>query len=300
MDKHSRNGNRFIDGKPIPHEFLEQIVPLRKMASNYSTFLVRKRGLELELFGSGTYLSVDSQPYILTAKHVAEEFKATDELCISLKSYDSTDYRPSEPVAIQMQHVVLRAPNAQGKFFELPLPDIALIELPKTMLGAIEAAMSTVSIDQLKRVTGHAFVRSLEECQGHEAKAGLFAFSGWQGELAAFQSSSDGEIRAYTFPGLVNIGATLVQMHESNGFDLLEFDLKRRDWDSSPNSYRGSSGGGLWFFPRSEEDGVDRFDPTKGILVGIIIAETSVKHRAEAIWAHGPRSTSELVQSLLV
>ena len=81
----------------------------------------------------------------------------------------------------------------------------------------------------------------------------------------------------------------VVREHESNGFDLFDFEVTYGPGSNSPLSYQGMSGGALWrVYYTKDDDGQPSVVDKK--VYGVAFHQSDLSDQKRIITCHGPRS----------
>jgi hypothetical protein len=123
----------------------------------------------LKLLGSGTLVSIGTMRCVLTATHVWKDAEKFPNISFSLTSFESLFYIPRE-------HIGARP---LGDEFTPLGPDLALLELPSTSVGRIEAHKVFLNLVQQRQTF---LTNPLESDEGIWAVTGM---SGADSEINA-------------------------------------------------------------------------------------------------------------------
>ena len=224
--------------------------------------------------GSGVLVTVGSIYGVLTAAHVLRCLPDYGE--IGLVRF------PSNSSAIQRKTIdmgyaekLMIASNANGP----EGPDLGFLRL--SSVDAADIAARNVFFNLESR-------RESVLADKHPHLPCFDALSGVVAEWTTTQTLEQPQARRKTFTALFGVGL-VVRAHESNGFDLLDFEVTYGPGSASPESYGGMSGGGLWrVYCTKDEDGQPSVAEKK--IFGVAFHQSEISNQRRIITCHGPRS----------
>jgi hypothetical protein len=236
---------------------------------------VGDRGVPL---GSGTLLSFGRFDGILTAAHVLDEIAKAGEIGIL-----------EFPVRReQMQRLRIKFDNLDyvrigNAPYDVCGPDLAFLKLPTSTATALKANSSFVSFAKQALI---AFAAPPAGMGRMDSVVGVIG--GWRRDQIIEKT-----IIVTPIECLLNVGKA-TEIAATNDFDRLEFEpLKSQDF-TPPQSYGGTSGGGLWrSFRQRNADGTIHFDELR--LLGVAFFEIKKADGDLNIICHGPKSVYHLL-----
>jgi hypothetical protein len=240
-------------------------------ASNYTVAL----GLDAEVFGSGTLVSVKGVHGILTAHHVAlvPERKGAAEfsLCIRANVVHRVDVKAS-----YYHHIPLGDSRHQ---FEHCGPDLSFLMITnKTLFATLNSIKS--------------FYPLIKVCDAHEFPEMKMRQLPWviSGSPAEF-SEQLGDYKGETLTKFsdFHVAANFRNLKQKGQFDYLRFEV-HSGVHGFPKGYGGVSGGGIWMLAMQDMGrGEIDFPP---ILQGVVFYQSRPywKQTRRLLIGHGPRS----------
>jgi len=161
-------------------------------------------------------------------------------------------------------------------------PDLALLELPNSVVSTIEAHKSFLNLVQQKEMLAEETL---------SPQIGPWVVTGMVGELSQFSHQSETKIVKAT-AGARALFSGLDQVYQKDGYDYLEL-IADADLRDVPQSFAGVSGGGLWqirlFKDKSERITWDE----KRHFRGVAFWQSAITDRQRRIRCHGPQSIYE-------
>jgi len=265
---------------PIPSEILE---PISNELFWYSIGLLKlekgKDGEEAEILGSGTLIEIDGLFGILTAHHVTRDIRKISEIGLVISS-DITDY------TIKTKYLGVIDIGESRK--RSAGPDLSLITLPNSEIGILKAKKSFFNISQKRE---DVLTNPLE------LDVGVWVLFGFVEEKTVTEEPKYGYTHVKGFYGLFGFTG-ITKYYEQEGYDFWEVGVDYKFNSTLPNTFGGTSGGGLWqvHVAGSKKDG---FQIQKRILMGVAFYETEIKNNIRYIRCNGPRSIYEISRKIL-
>ena len=209
--------------------------------------------------GSGTLLQFGPISGILTCAHVAEAVMRETRIGILLFPTKIESLQTYIIATDVIDPLILGSPP----WTELG-PDIAYLKIPEVELSKFRARASFVngSLHFERMLSGEP-----PDCQKLDVVAGVI--SDWTDS-----PTLAGRLATVPFNGLLNVGQAIRLVEQP--LDLIEFLPSPEGGFELPDSFQGTSGGGLWrLYVKSNENG--DFDLEQRRLIGVAFWETS-KH----------------------
>lgn len=259
--------------EPILEEISAEI---RDFTVGFAKLNIHDKIEEADLAGSGSLVTVGSVHGVLTAAHVLTGLPKKGE--VGLIRFPRKPVVVSEKLVIEMDHadsVIIRSsPFGPGG------PDIGILLL---------------SPEDVERLTARGNVFYNLGTRRDAILAGDLPdpsyFDGISGVVAEWTSDlppEKGSPRIKGFHALFGAGV-VVKEHQSNGFDLLDFEVTYRSGSVSPLNYKGVSGGAVWrVYGAIDDDG--KLSVTGKKLYGVAFHQSCLKDEKRIITCHGPRS----------
>ena len=228
----------------------------------------------LKLIGSGTFVTINSQHYVLTAAHVWQATELFPTIGLSLTSYESWFQIPRDGISAHTLRGV--------RFGELG-PDLALLEISSALVPRIMAHKSVLDLSQQRQ----AFLTDPLALD-----LGIWAVTGMSEAISEVRArpeqrkfEADVQGRAF-FSG---IAGTL----EVDGYDYLDVGADMALADVPP-SFGGVSGAGLWQIrlSLSKQTGQVSWTGQKR-LTGVAYWQSEMRNGRRVIRCHGPRTLFE-------
>lgn len=223
--------------------------------------------------GSGVLVSVGSVNGILTAAHVLENLPEEGEVgLVCFARRPSVALRQTIDVGFAEKLIIGSRPwRAEG-------PDLGFLKLSSSDVGALKAR----NVFQNLGMKQEPVLASIQpDLPYFDGISGMIAE--WVSDLPVEQGFS----RVKNFGAMFGIGR-IVNEHESECFDLCDFEVTYGPESESPNSFGGMSGGALWriFFTDANE----RRSVVEKRLIGVAFFESDIVDQRRTITCHGPRS----------
>lgn len=258
--------------KDVPDDVLDDV------AFQLKNYLVPICGLSplstnhpFRFTGSGTLVRIDNAHCILTAAHVWTETRSMDEIGLVLTDHPS-QFKIPNAVKVKLAW--------DGKISEWG-PDLALLELPSSVVPTIEAYKSFLNLVQQKEMLA-------AEALSDKVP---WVVTGMVGEFSKFAHHSDKRIVTATAEARA-LFSGLDQISQKNGYDYLDL-IADLGLSEVPRSFEGVSGGGLWqiglYRDKSERIAWDG----KRYFRGVAFWQTEVSVGQRRIRCHGPQSVYE-------
>ena len=243
-------------------------------------------GQDAELAGSGTLIQIDDTHGILTAYHVLDYLRNTNEIGLIL----ATRFEPSLHRFTLRAEVLRPLKIAQGHE-PVEGPDLGLLILPEVDVGSLKARKSFYNLS-------HHRERILDNPPAHNE--GLWFLCGFAGELTSEQLPERGYARVKVFEGACGVG-WVDREYCVGDFDYLEFEARYGGVNEPPQSFGGFSGAGLWqvTLVRTPEG---TLKAKELLLSGVAFYQSTRTEERRVIKCHGRRSvylhTTQAVRDL--
>ena len=224
--------------------------------------------------GSGALVTVGSVHGILTAAHVLKHLPDQGEVgLVRFPRVQSGTQRLTIDMG-QVEKLTLAA-DAVGP----EGPDLGFLRLSPMDAEAINA----------RNVFFNLEIRRKSVLAGENPDLQCFdALSGMIAERTTDLPPEEWGTRVKGFHALFGVGM-VVGERESNGFDLLDFEVTYRAGSVSPDSYHGMSGGALWrVYCTKDDDGQPSVSEKK--VFGVAFHQSDISNQKRIITCHGPRS----------
>lgn len=264
------NKSIFIPVKEIPSKVIDYI---NDVISRYSVGLVMLDDYgNYSTMASGTLVSVRKRHAILTARHVIDEIKSSDnDLGLVLTG------REHKFVLEQMSLEVVCAPRGESTSSG---PDMGLIYILSPKLGTIKEMKSFYNLD---------YCATLIRNELSIPKSGLWFVFGIPEE------QSDTKSNPLNFSGQIYHGFRSVLAYpESNGYDYYDFDFRSSHPGRVPHSLGGMSGGGVWHAKVLHKRSTGEVYVPEGsdwlTLSGVNFYESPVSGGGRSLRTHGRKS----------
>jgi hypothetical protein len=236
----------------------------------YTIGFAKEDGDRVQLFGSGTLVSVGKIEGILTAAHVSKTIKKLPGITL-IQFAGRRGENQKRGIELQFTtsiEIGTALDNELG-------PDIAFIRLSFATASALKAKSSFANFQKHK---ASVFAEPpTNTVRTVDAVAGVV--EEWQE-----YSQNDRQPRTTTIIGLTTAG-TSQQVESIGNMDRLELAPLPSTNPTLPETYGGVSGGGLW---RSFRNGKDESIELQ--LIGVAFYESAAVNRSRMIICHGPKS----------
>lgn len=233
---------------------------------------VRGGAQDADAAGSGTLVTVGPVHGILTAAHVLRNLPDRGEVGIVQFRPNSGFLHRTTITMERAEKLMLAGDGPEG-------PDLGFLRLPRVDAGALEARGVFFNLEK----------RRASVLAGD--KPGKCYFDGVSGTIAEWTTDRPAERgfhRVKSFKSLYGPG-NVVGERESNGFDLLEFDVVYDLEHKPPASYEGLSGGTLWrVYCNKSDDG--QLSLSNMLVFGVAFHQSDIFENKRVITCHGPRS----------
>jgi len=249
----------------------------------YSVGFVRVLGNEDDavVAGSGTLVAVGSRRAILTADHVLQQIPASGKVWLVLcREGWSTLHRFELNATVLKKITIGKASHSAGG------PDIGLLMLPPPEAARVAAKQTFYNLEKRRE---RALADSTIDPFG-------WALFGMVHEKTIDAGPHGVFTRVKGFNGSVGFGAKPIE-RKDDAFDYLDFVALYNEHYSGPESYEGTSGGGLWQLQYRELDG--KIMVSEALLSGVAYYESARKADTRTIFCHGRRSIYEHVYAAM-
>ena len=260
------------------HEFS---LVLEKVGAEIADFTVgfailRTRGStqDADPVGSGSLVTVGSVHGILTAAHVL--INLPDQGEVGLVRFPRVQSF-AQKVTIDMGQTEKLTIAADA--FGPEGPDLGFLRLSPKDAGALKA----------RNVFFNLGMRQKSVLADDQPDPPYFdGISGMIAEWTTDLPPEQGLARVKGFRALFGVGL-VVREHESNGFDLFDFEVTYGPGSDSPDSYGGMSGGALWrVYCTKDNDG--QLSVVDKKVFGVAFHQSDLSDQKRIITCHGPRS----------
>jgi hypothetical protein len=228
----------------------------------------------VDFAGSGTLVELNSRHYILTADHVWNKTQNWPEIGLVLEAKGGT------PLTIPRAGVSVKR-LGEGEYSEWG-PDLALIELPRQIVGAIQSRKSFLNL---------ARRREMLATHPPTTEKALWVVVGMVGESSTMTVAPEAGLADLYVQAKAFFGGTC-RVDEREGFDYITTNAETT-LPEVPTTFGGVSGGGLWQ--------VDLARSKRGVFLakqdhfrGVAFWEQPMLQNKVAIRCHGPRSLFEV------
>jgi hypothetical protein len=237
----------------------------------------RNGNQDSQLVGTGTLVNVEGLDCILTADHVLEVFRESDELSL-MSSFKG------EPRGHQflLSHLGIHR-IARGSSVEAG-PDVGLIVLPQQSIGALRSEKVFYNVSK----RAERFAGTYLPCD-----YGFWFNCGLVGETEKILPPLPNILSMKGYEGLC--GASANPSESDDGvFDYLEVRVDYGGRTDLPSTFGGMSGGGLWqVLLRRTSNG--NIEPEDYILSGLAFFQTEVEHQTRRLRCHGRKTVYDCV-----
>jgi hypothetical protein len=266
-----------IQIKDLPDELIGRI---QKEIEPYEVILLDPNMTEGKVppLASGTLVQIEDKYCILTAKHVTNELKKLKEIGLNLGTFEHR---------FTINTSILRIVEVDEQPHVATGSGLAVIILPKTKSG-------TIGTKNFWNLTNH---KPSVLSKPIDWNNGLFFLCGTIGERAKIENSL-GE-----FSKILNCDCEFMytgveKYYFEKEFDYLKLSVSYRKRNDLPNSFRGTSGGGIWGTQLFRTDD-GRINYSSPLLVGMAYEEDVKTNGSRSIIAgitgYGWRSIYEQV-----
>lgn len=252
---------------------------IRGIVANYTVGFLRiendEQGKKPVLIGSGTLVTANGIHAILTAHHVIDVLPVRDELGLIYSENQKLGTLPSG--RLRYLKIDRGAVDSEG-------PDLGAVILPRPLAASLGAIKSFHNLDR----------RRSELLTSPPALAdGLWVVQGFVDERTEEESDPDEGTRTVRFFQLSSLGSA--RPYNIDNYDYFEVPIRYEDDRPIPESYGGTSGGGLWQVPlhKRGSDGEITLDLIP-ILSGVAFYQSPIESRLSSIKCHGRRSVYDV------
>lgn len=259
----------------VPQDVLEDAAKgISDFVIGFVRLLETGSGQDAELAGSGTLVQIDDTYGILTAYHVLDHLRNTDEIGLIL----ATRLEPSLHRFTLKTDVIRPLKIAQGHE-QSEGPDLGFLILPEVDVGPLKARKSFYNLSRRRE-------RVLDNPPAHDE--GIWFLCGFAGEFTREQPPERGYARVRVFRGAC--GAGWVDREYCVGdFDYFEFEARYGGINEPPQSFGGFSGAGLWQVPLMRiPEGV--LKAKELLLSGVAFYQSARTEELRLVKCHGRRS----------
>lgn len=278
-DSMDGNMNDIILVKDLPRALVDAAV--KDLAQYTIAFLHIKNvvdGQQVDLLGSGVLVSVGNTRAILTAHHVVQVLPRTGRLGLLLE-------RTREPHSIDTQGATFLE-IARGTQDSVG-PDLGAVILAPQIASAIAAKKTFYDLDSRRDQLLHS---------PPDLRDGVWFAQGFLEERTVVVPDPDGVGTTKGFYNFSGVGGpeTGDQIDE---YDYFEFPVSHEARQTSPRSWGGMSGGGLWQIPlKRQGSGLVHLTP---LLSGILFYQQPTTDTECGVRGHGRRSMYEVAYNYI-
>lgn len=181
----------------------------------------------VDLAGSGTLVELASRHYILTADHVWNKAQ--------VQGWEEVGLMLADGAPLGIERKLIAAKRLTAGSHSRWGPDLALLEIPPNLVGAIRARKSFLNL---------ARRRSMLPSHPPQTEKSLWTVMGLVGQKSSVELVDAGRTAIATVRGEAFFGVTCTA-EQRGDFDYLTVYAKTTLRDV-PTSFGGISGGGLW------------------------------------------------------
>jgi len=234
-----------------------------------------------KLIGSGTFVRLDGEHYILTARHVWSHIKklVIDDSEIGIQI---ADYGHRFTVPFKMLTPAIDLQPKSDAFG----PDIELVKIPLAKLGDIKARKSFYDLS-LHRRRRHAAAKD---------RLGVFLITGFPEELSNSDSTPENTPLKLFMLGMI-LGKD--RTRKRNGFDYWELETQSTK-NKPPRDYGGVSGAGVWkvVLKKKRSDPLSTAKLVDFYLCGVAFYQSGLRKGWRFLRAHGPDTIYKIIPRL--
>ena len=231
---------------------------------------------KLKPSGSGTLARVGDRHYVLTAAHVWDEVKKSEQIYFQITERWAA-------FSIKRDHVSAQCiPDIKPQKWGEWGPDLALLELPLADVSEIRARKSFLDLQE-QRCESQKHPSQIEKTS--------WAVMGMVGECSSVERRSE-EHAVITNVHMNAYFGGVQKRHDRNSFDYLDVSAKL-SLNDVPESFGGISGGGLWQVALTQSgDGDFEWDGARHFR-GVAFWQSPAENDRRVIRCHGPTSIYE-------
>jgi len=267
-----------VDALPlhqVPQEVREDAAKgISDFVIGFARLYETESGQDAELAGSGTLVQIDDTYGVLTAYHVLDYLRNTDEIGLIL----ATRFEPSLHRFTLKAEVLRPLKIAQGHD-QSGGPDLGLLILPEVDVGSLKARKSFYNLSSHRQ-------RVLDNPPAHDE--GLWFLCGFAGELTSERLPERGYARVKVFQGACGVG-WVDREYCVGDFDYFEFEARYGGLNEPPQSFGGFSGAGLWQVPLVRTP-AGTLKAKELLLSGVAFYQSARMEERRVIKCHGRRS----------
>jgi hypothetical protein len=266
----------------IPDVVLEKAM---RIIANYTVGLIRidddKHGKNLTLLGSGTLVTANGKHAILTAHHVVEILPTSGD--VGLVYSERLTHGVISTDGLRYIKIARGAVDSEG-------PDLGAVILSPALASGLAALKSFHNLDRN---------RTMLLTDPPPLTAGLWVVQGFIAERTTEELDFEQHIKTVRFFQLSSSGT--VKPYATGEYDYFELPIKYSTRASIPESYGGTSGGGLWQVRLERKASGGEITPaTVPILSGVAFYQDGVECDRSALRCHGRRSAYETAYEAII
>ncbi len=229
---------------------------------------------DADVAGSGSLVTIGSIDGILTAAHVLRNLPDHGEVGI-VRFPRARSFAQKPTINMGQAEKLTLAADVFGPEW----PDIGFLRLSPEDVGGLKA----------RNVFFNLGMRRDSVLADDQPNPPYFdGISGMIAERTTELPPELGRARVKGFHALYGLGC-VVGEHESNGFDLFDFEVNYGPRTDSPYSYKGMSGGALWRVYCTKDDNGELSVVDKKVF-GVAFYQSDLLDQKRIIICHGPRS----------
>lgn len=260
--------------KDLPRALVDDVI--KDLAQYTIGFLDVKKvanSQQVDLLGSGVLISVGKTRAILTAHHVVRVLPRTGRLGLLLE-------RTPQPHTIDTQGAAFLE-IARGTQDALG-PDLGAVVLAQQIASAIASIKTFYNLDARRDQLLHS---------PPDLRDGVWIAQGFLEEGTVITPDPDGRRITKGFYNFSGVGGPEA-IDQIGEHDYFEFPVSHEARQTSPRSWGGMSGGGLWQIPlKRQGSGLVHLTP---LLSGILFYQQPTTDTECGVRGHGRRSVYEL------
>lgn len=230
------------------------------------------RGNNLILLGSGTLVTVNGIHAILTAHHVIEVLPDNGELGLVYSA--RRNYLTITAESLRYLKIDRGPIDAEG-------PDLGAVILPPSLVADLRAVKSFHNLD----------LRRMEQLTGPPAVSkGLWIVQGFIAERTIEELDFERRVKTVRFFELSSSGGAY--QYATSAYDYFRVPIEYKSHGSIPESYGGTSGGGLWHVALMK--GRSGGEIAHAVPVLSAFYQEAIDAQRSALKCHGRRSVYEI------